>query len=159
MFSLEFYVESLTYRASDVKEVDSLFLDSKRSVKRLTENKDKYLSSLVCHKQHTKTTNYLSSVTQPSIGSRPHSLYMKYSSLPHLVTPTRSPFICLLIINHTFLLMFLNTFGFGIFLPLCLHLLWNWLLTRNLCLPFRKGCLHITQPSNHSRSDLHPCFL
>lgn len=29
--------------ASDVKEVDELFLDSKRSVQRLTENKDKYL--------------------------------------------------------------------------------------------------------------------
>ena len=30
-------------QASDIKEVDELFLDSKRSVKRLTENKDKYL--------------------------------------------------------------------------------------------------------------------
>ena len=31
------------FTASDVKEVDGLFLDSKRSVQRLTENKDKYL--------------------------------------------------------------------------------------------------------------------
>lgn len=30
-------------RASDVKEVDELFLDSKRSVLRLTDNKEKYL--------------------------------------------------------------------------------------------------------------------
>ena len=35
---------------SDVKEADSLFLDSKRSAKRLTENKDKYLQCDVCNK-------------------------------------------------------------------------------------------------------------
>ena len=33
----------LTRRASDIKEVDELFLDSKRSAKRLTDNKGKYL--------------------------------------------------------------------------------------------------------------------
>ena len=33
----------LNHRVSDVKEVDDLFLDSKRSAKRLTENKEKYL--------------------------------------------------------------------------------------------------------------------
>ena len=33
----------LTGMASDVKEVDALFLDSKRSAARLMENKGKYL--------------------------------------------------------------------------------------------------------------------
>ena len=154
-----------------MKEVDSLFLDSKRSVKRLTENKDKYLSSLVCYKQLTKTTNYISFGTQPLVFCNPssltnpllilckptihrirsHSLHINNPSHSHLITPTRSPFSSFLIINHTVLLMFLDTLGLSVLLPLCLHLLWNRLLTRNLCFPLRKSCLEVTSSMNPLR--------
>lgn len=42
-FWLMILVVSFIGNANDVKEVDELFLDSKRSVIRLTENKEKYL--------------------------------------------------------------------------------------------------------------------
>lgn len=116
---------------SDVKEADDLFLDSKRSAKRLTENKEKYLQCSVCNKHGVNERSYLSSVIQSAMGSLPTLYKSPKNNGNHLVTPARSPFLCIFVVHHSFSLVLLDSVFTSKLLPLRLLLLRNGLLSGN----------------------------
>lgn len=124
-----------------MKEADDLFLDSKRSAKRLTENKEKYLQCSVCNKHVVNERSYLSSVIQSSMGSLPTLYKSTTTKRTHLVTPARSPFLCIFVVHHSFPLVLLDSVFTSKLLPLRLLLLRNGLLSGNSAHTRRKSGL------------------